>query len=151
MDNIRDLIKVNCAAKTEALLQQLNSKIRGWSNYYRHVVAKKTFGHVDDQVFRALMAWIDRRHPGKSAGWKHRRYFRSEGLRNWVFSTTIRDELGRITCLDLFRASSVAIVRHIKIQGDATPYDPAFKRYFALRKKFRRVSTLMWRGMVAAS
>lgn len=151
LGDIRDLIKVNCAAKTEALLQQLNSKIRGWSNYYRHVVAKKTFGHVDDQVFRALMAWIDRRHPGKSAEWKRRRYFRSEGLRHWVFFTMIRDGLGRITRLDLFRASSVAIVRHIKIQGDATPYDPAFKRYFALRKKFRRVSTLMWRGMVAAS
>jgi RNA-directed DNA polymerase len=151
LDNIRDLIKVNCAAKTEALLQQLNSKIRGWSNYYRHVVAKKAFGHVDHQVFRALMAWIDRRHPGKSAEWKRRRYFRSEGLRHWVFSTTTRDGLGRITCLDLFRASSVAIVRHIKIQGAATPYDPAFRRYFALREKFRRVSTLMWRGMVAAS
>jgi RNA-directed DNA polymerase len=151
LGDIRELIKANGAAKTEALIQQLNSKIRGWSNYYRHVVAKKTFGHVDDQVFRALMAWIDRRHPGKSAEWKRRRYFRSEGLRNWVFSTTIRDGMGRLTGLDLFRASSVEIVRHIKIQGDANPYDPAYRRYFALREKFRRVSTLMWRGMVAAA
>lgn len=151
LGDIRELIKANCAAKIEALIQQLNSKIRGWSNYYRHVVAKKTFGHVDDQVFWALMAWIDRRHPGKSAEWKRRRYFRSDGLRHWVFSTTIRDGLGQITCLDLFRASSVAVVRHIKIQGNATPYDPAFRRYFALRAKFRRVSTLRWRGMVAMS
>ena len=131
------------------MIRQLNRKIRGWANYYRHVVAKKTFSHVDNHVFRALMTWIDRRHPNKSAKWKRHRYFRSDGLRNWVFFTKIRDGLGQITCLDLFRASSVPIVRHIKIQGKATPYDPAFRTYFSLREQFRRVHPLMWRGMVA--
>src|SRR5438046_5665004 len=85
LDDIRGLIKANNAAKTEESIRQLNRKIRGWANYYRHVVAKKTFSHVDNHVFRALMTWIDRRHPNKSAGWKRRRYFRSDGLRNWVF------------------------------------------------------------------
>ena len=133
------------------MIRQLNSKLRGWANYYRHVVAKKTFNYVDNQVFRALMAWINRRHPNKSARWKRQRYFRSEGRRNWVFFATIRDALGKVTCLDLFQAASVPIVRHIKIQANATPYDPAFTDYFARRAQSRRVSRLRWRGMGASA
>jgi RNA-directed DNA polymerase len=151
LDRIREIIKANVATKTEDLIRQLNSKLRGWSNYFRHVVAKKTFSYVDDQVFRALIIWINRRHPNKSARWKRQRYFRSEGRRNWVFFASIRDASGKFTCLDLFQAASVPIVRHIKIQGQATPYDPAFTDYFARRAHSRRVSRLRWRGMVVSA
>lgn len=149
LDDIRGLIKANKAAKAEELTRQLNGKIGGWANYYRHVVAKKTFSYVDRCVFRALMTWINRRHPNKSALWKRQRYFRSEGRRNWVFFTKVRDGLGGTSCLDLFQASSIPITRHIKIQGKATPYDPAFKHYFTLRAQSRRVNRLTWRGMVS--
>lgn len=147
--DLRGLIKANRAIKTEELIQHLNRKIRGWANYYRHVVAKKIFSYVDRCVFRTLMTWIDRRHPNKSAYWKRQRYFRSEGRRNWIFFTKIRDELGGTTCLDLFQASSVPITRHIKIKAEANPYDPAFTDYFTLRAQSRRVNRLTWRGMVA--
>jgi RNA-directed DNA polymerase len=80
-------------------------------------VAKKTFTCVDTQVFRALINWIKRRHPNKSALWKRQRYFRSEGRRSWVFFASIRDASGKVTCLDLFQAASVPIVWHIKIQA----------------------------------
>jgi RNA-directed DNA polymerase len=151
LERIREIIKANVATKTEDLIRQLNSKLRGWSNYFRHVVAKKTFSYVDDQVFRALIAWINRRHPNKSARWKRQRYFRSEGRRNWVFFASIRDASGQVTCLDLFQAASVPIVRHIKIQAQATPYDPTFTDYFARRAQSRRVSRLRWRGMVVSA
>jgi len=149
LDDVRGMIKANPTAKTEELIRQLNRKIRGWANYYSHVVAKQTFAYVDHQVFQALITWINRRHPNKSACWKRKRYFRSAGGRQWVFSTKIRDGLGLITCLDLFKASSVPIIRHIKIQASATPYDPVYADYFARRLHFRRVSRLTWRGAVA--
>jgi RNA-directed DNA polymerase len=149
LDEIRGLIKANKAAKTEELIRQLNRKMRGWANYYRHVVAKKIFNYVDHCVIRALMTWINRRHPNKPAYWKRQRYFRSDGRRNWVFFTRVRDGLGQSTCLDLLCASSVPITRHIKIQAAATPYDPAFADYFTLRAQSRRVNRPPWRGMVA--
>ena len=151
LEGIRELIKASGATKTEDLIRQINTKLRGWANYFRHVVAKKTFVYVDHQVFLALISWINRRHPNKSARWKRQRYFRSEGRCNWVFFASVRDASGKVTCLDLFQAASVPIVRHIKIQADATPYNPTFTDYFARRAQSRRVSRLRWRGMGASA
>ena len=149
LGEIRRLIKSNRAAKTEQLVRQLNRKIRGWANYYRHVVAKKTFSHVDYQVFLALLTWVNRRHPNKSTQWKRKRYFRSQGGRQWVFFAPTHDTQGKVTHLDLFHAGCVAITRHVKIRADATPYDPAFRDYFQRRQRSRRVNPFMWGGAIA--
>jgi RNA-directed DNA polymerase len=151
LERVREIIRANVATKTEDLIRQLNTKLRGWANYFRHVVAKRTFNYVDHQVFLALITWINRRHPNKSVRWKRQRYFRSDGRRNWVFFASVRDASGKVTCLDLFQAKSVPIVRHIKIQAQATPYDPAFTDYFARRAQSRRVSGSRWRGMEASA
>ena len=142
-------IKSRTAAKTADLVRQLNSKIRGWANYHRHVVAKKTFACVDHQVSWALRGWIYRRHPNKSAQWKRKRYFRRCDGRNWVFFALTRDPQGESVPLELFQAARVPITRHVKIRADATPYDPAFTDYFAQRARSRRISPLTWDGMVA--
>jgi RNA-directed DNA polymerase len=146
---IRKVIKSNKAAKTENLIRQLNPKIRGWANYYHHVVAKRTFAYVDHQIFLALLPWINRRHPNKPAQWKRQRYFRNRAGRDWVFFALTHDRQGNPMWLDLFQAVSIPITRHIKIRADATPYDPAFTDYFVNRQRLRKISPLMWNGMVA--
>ncbi len=149
LTDIRGFIKSHTAAKTVDVVRQLNSKIRGWANYHRHVVAKKTFAYVDHQVFWALRRWINRRHPNKSAQWKRKRYFRRRDGRNWVFFASTRDPQGDSVPLDLFQAARIPITRHVKIRADATPYDPAFTDYFAQRARSRRISPFRWVGMVA--
>jgi RNA-directed DNA polymerase len=47
LERIREIMKANVATKTEDLIRQLNSKLMGCANYFRHVVAKKIFGYVD--------------------------------------------------------------------------------------------------------
>lgn len=134
--NIRETIKSNPTAKTENLIYQLNPKIRGWANYFRHSCAKKTFSYIDYQIYKALWRWVCRRHPGKSASWIKRKYFRSQGLRNWIFFTKPgTDSSNTSTHVDLFSASSVAIKRHVKIKAEATPYDPRFTEYFRKRER----------------
>ncbi len=52
----------------------------------------------------------------------------------------------------LLRASNTALKRHIKVQGDANPYDPAYETYFAqreeahMRESFRgtRILRFLW-------
>jgi RNA-directed DNA polymerase len=149
LDEIRGFIKANKAAKTINLIRQLNRKIRGWANYYRHVVAKRTFEYVDKQIFLTLTQWVRRRHPERSAAWRKQHYFRVNGLRQWVFFAKCRDAQGKATCVDLFDAASIPITRHIKIQAGATPYDPEYKDYFVRRAQTRRVNRKTWRGMGA--
>lgn len=137
LDDIRELLKSQMATKTEKLIQQLNTKLRGWANYYRHVVAKETFKYVDNVIFTTILQWINRRHPRKSNKWKAKKYFRSEGLRRWIFSTAVKDKEGNSTFLDLFKAYQIPIRRHVKIRAEATPYDPQFKEYFIQRERFK--------------
>jgi len=146
MADIREIIKSNPTAKTESLIRMLNPKIRGWANYFRHSSASKTFGLIDNSIYRAIRQWVHRRHPRKSSGWQTRKYFRRRGLNNWIFSAKINTGKDRGKYIDLFRASSVPIKRHIKIRAEAHPYDPLFNEYFKERWKLaresRRVSTI---------
>jgi RNA-directed DNA polymerase len=63
-------------------------------------------------------------------------------MRQWVFFDKIRDEFGKLTCLELFSAASLPIVRHVKVQAHATPYDPAFVDYFANRAHRRPIGSV---------
>ena len=54
LDGIREEIKRSVGTPTIGLIRQLNQKIRGWVNYYRHVVAKRAFRFVDYLIFWAV-------------------------------------------------------------------------------------------------
>ena len=136
---VRQVIKSNPTAKTVNLIQQLNPMIRGWANYHRHVVAKKTFNHVDRSIYLALWRWIKRRHPNKNARWRRQRYFRSQGDRHWIFSVKLQYADGSTGYLDLLQASSTAIRRHVKVKAEATPYDSEYTDYLERRKRSRPV------------
>lgn len=137
LNMIRKTIKTSQSIKTEELIGWLNTRIIGWANYYRHVVAKKTFGYVDHKIFWALWRWIKRRHSEKNTSWRIKKYFRSNKLRNWIFFAKFMDIKGNKQILELAQAAYIKIERHIKIKADATPYDPKFKEYFANRSNYR--------------
>ncbi len=135
LTEIRKFIKSNATVGTESLISQLNPKIRGWANYFCHVVAKRIFSYVDASILQAILRWVKRRHPKKSAKWTRKKYFRSQGLRNWIFSTTVVNEKGEHNFLDLLSMVHTPIRRHVKIRAEATPYDPQFAEYFLKRNK----------------
>jgi RNA-directed DNA polymerase len=96
-------------------------------------VAKQTFQYVDMRIFRMLWRWAKRRHPNKNAYWVKKKYFRTQGTRNWVFSARSRDREGDPVWVTLFYAAQMPIRRHVKIRAKATPYDPAYRAYFERR------------------
>lgn len=132
---VRRTIKRNATAKMEDLINQLNSKITGFSNYYRHVCAKTTFQYVDHNIFKAIWGWAVRRHqnPRKGKQWVKLKYFRADKHRNWIFSVSIKNQNQETTYVDLKEASKTIIKRHVKIRADATPYDSNYHDYFDKR------------------
>jgi RNA-directed DNA polymerase len=80
-----------------------------------------------------LWQWAKRRHPRRPRRWIKEKYFKIVKNRNWIFSGETTD--GRE--FQLLQASDVAIKRHIKIRGDANPYDPEDERYFDQRLKLK--------------
>jgi len=117
-------------ANAEAVLQQLNPIIRGWSAYYRIVVSSKTFDALDDHMWKLTYKWAKFRHPHKPKRWVVRRYFgRFNTTRNdrWVFGD-------RDTGAYLLKFSWTKIVRHTMVKGWASPDNPALADYWDWRR-----------------
>jgi RNA-directed DNA polymerase len=137
LEKVRDIVKANKPLPAGKLIAKLNPIIRGWVNYHRHVVSKKTFSTVDEAIYHTLKRWINRRHPRKSDAWKAKKYFKTCGGDNWVFFGTDGEQTWHLT-----RADSAPTARHVKIQGEANPYDPTWESYFEKRLDVRMEATL---------
>ena len=116
--------------------------------YHRHACSKRTFNYVDYRIFRMLWRWCRRCHPGKSCRWIKEKYFKRFGNRDWVFTGSLRDSKGKLHPICLMEAARVAIVRHVKIRGDANPHDPEWEGYFEERLFRKMQSTLAGRGRI---
>lgn len=127
---IRDIIKSNKQAVTGNLIGQLNPIIRGWANYHCHVVSKGTYGKLDNAIWKSLYTWVRRRHPNKSWSWVAASYFKTAGTARWIFAGTT----SKGKKMELFKASRTEIRRHVKVSGEANPYDPEWAPYFQIRK-----------------
>jgi len=136
LKKVREIIKGSKAIKQINLIRQLNPVLRGWANYHSHMVAKKTFGYVDAQVWSMLWRWSTRRHPNKGARWVKCKYFKTRGSRNWLFAA--EDEKQGRKEIRLLSESDTPIRRHIKIKAEANPYDQKWEKYFDARRVNKR-------------
>jgi len=112
-EKVSKIIHKAAAWTQENLIKALNPVITGWANYHRNVVAKETFHRLDSIIWGMLWRWAKRRHPKKGRKWIVRRYWHSEGARNWVF----KDEASKLV---LF--SDTKIRRHGMVKLDKNPY-----------------------------
>ena len=133
LDEVRGIIRALRTAKQEDVIRILNPKIRGWANYHRHIVSSETFNNIDTAIWRALWYWARRRHPMKPKKWLKNRYWHRIEGRDWTFCGTEVDKQGINRLLVLRRMSHVAIERHDKVKGAATPFDPVYEEYFEKR------------------
>jgi RNA-directed DNA polymerase len=133
LEKVRGVIKENRTAQQVNLIRQLNPILRGWVNYHRHVVAKETFARNDKRIWSMLWQWALRRHPNKGARWIKDKYFKTYGIRNWVFSTVDKRKDGAPREYTLLEQSDTPIKRHIKIKALANPHDPDWQPYFESR------------------
>ncbi|WP_324631684.1 group II intron maturase-specific domain-containing protein, partial [Phormidium sp. CCY1219] len=119
---LKEIVDSHSAAPQEGLIRHLNPVIRGWSNYYSTVVSKEVFYQMDSSLYWKLTRWGYRRHSNKSKEWVAKKYWQTIGNRQWTFAT--RAESNPIK---LRYHSETPIVRHVKVKGEASPYDGNLK------------------------
>jgi RNA-directed DNA polymerase len=112
---IGDTIDKHKASPQIALIKELNPIIRGWANYYATTVSKDVYSYCDHIMYQQLKRWARRRHPNKNKTWIGKKYWHSEGNRNWIFSTHDGKKLKL--------HSETPIVRHVKVKGNRSIYD----------------------------
>jgi RNA-directed DNA polymerase len=118
---ISDTIKAYKNVAQIGLIHKLNPIIRGWSNYYSPVVSKEIFTKLEHLTVQRLITWGRSRHPNKGIHWVVRKYFKYKGKNPWSFAA---NEKGlRKGIVHLASHKETPIVRHIKVQGDKSPYD----------------------------
>jgi RNA-directed DNA polymerase len=142
-EKITEVIRHHKAAPQSALIRHLNPIIRGWSNYYSTVISKDTYTELDNLTYQKLLAWAKHRHSRKSKKNVLKRYWHNIGDNNWVFATKGKNPL------QLLDHADTPIVRHVKVKGDASPYD-ANLVYWSTRmgdnpEMPKRVTTLLKR------
>lgn len=129
LSNIRDIFGKSKATRQEELIETLNPRIRGWANFHKHIVAKRTFTWIDHRIWQMSWNWARRRHPNKGESWVKRKYFPKVGSRKWTFAS----QNGKGPTL--VKASDTPIVRHVKIRSQAHPFNPEWTSY--LKKRAR--------------
>jgi RNA-directed DNA polymerase len=113
---LRQIIARHKHAEQRTLIDALNPRIRGWSNYYRHVASAQIFRTLDNVLYLQLRGWALHRHPNKAKHWIMGKYWRVDDGKGWLFQPPMG---GRA----LTRHAYTPIRRHVKVQGTRSPYD----------------------------
>ena len=130
----RECIKGCLGQTAETLIRKLNPILRGWANYHRYVCSAKIFWTVGRIIQHQLLRWARRTHPNKSYGWLKQKYFAIGG--EFGFAVRIRASTGESKVLRLYRIARTVLERHIKVRGEANPYDREHTEYFERRRCF---------------
>ena len=104
------VISTNKTAKQVSLINLLNPKLRGWAMYYRFVVSKDTFSHIDHHLWWKLYRWSKRRHPNKTKSWIITRYFHKIKNLSGQFLDKEKD-------VKLFRLKEIPVTRFTKVKN----------------------------------
>jgi RNA-directed DNA polymerase len=118
-------------ANVAMVLQRLVPIVRGWSAYYRTVVAAEVFSALDRYLWRLTYKWAKHSHPKKSKHWIVNRYFgrfNKSRRDRWVFGD-------RHSGAYLVKFAWTKIVRHQMVRKGASPDDPTLAEYWAARHR----------------
>ena len=98
---VRALTRRTSQQPLGATLERINEILRGWTNYFRHAVAKRTFAQLHHFVWWRIVRWQCTRHRWR---WKD--------VRRWLTTVTGRWRPIGADGITLFDASAVAVRRY---------------------------------------
>jgi RNA-directed DNA polymerase len=106
INKVRTLTSGSMNLSLPDLLRRVNSVLRGWANYFKHGVSKRTFSYLDSYAWRRVVGWLRRKHHRRNWKWLRRRH-----LPGW------RPTEGTVT---LFNPAAVTVSRY-RYRGEHIP------------------------------
>jgi RNA-directed DNA polymerase len=91
------------------VLGRLNLLTRGWGNYFKHAVAKRTFAHLHQFTWWRIIRMMRARHRWR---WKD--------VRRWLTDHTGRRKPITADGIELFNPASIPIIRY-RYRGNTIP------------------------------
>ena len=122
---IKKIFKRYRASNVSVLIEKLNPVIRGWGNYYRFANSKNTYSSLDKYIWYKSLQWVKRVHHRRQTIKYYHKYFKPFFKYK---QETLND--GKTS---VFALSSIAILRYVKIQSEANPFDKQYDLYFLKR------------------
>ncbi len=140
IESIKDKAKTICKSSgqlTQAeMIWRLNPVLRGWANYHRHIICGATYSKINSYMCFRLMRWAKNRHPRKTGVWITKCYFGNAKGSKWAFKD-------KTTGKALIRLNNdIHTFRHIKILGEANPFDAEWDGYFQNREKLIKMKSV---------
>lgn len=131
---LHETIFSNKMESQHKLIELLNPILRGWGNYYRHVVSKKVFSRMDYVLFMQLKRWCYRRHNSRKTRKQIlKKYFHTDAEgKSWTFCHKSKEKAQPYEHV-LKRLTDIPIRRYIVLREDANPFDTEWDEYFARR------------------
>ncbi|NEO92896.1 MAG: hypothetical protein F6K56_22755 [Moorea sp. SIO3G5] len=115
----------------DKVIAKLNSKIRGWINYYRFLCSKSTFNKIRKEVLDAIYRYLRRKHPNKPWKWIKRKYYKViDKDRHNPYSASDGRKKEEVL---INAAKDAPIIRYEKVKGSNSPFDPTLKDYWNKR------------------
>ncbi|MCM3655517.1 group II intron reverse transcriptase/maturase [Metabacillus litoralis] len=130
-EKIRDTFRIMRGQPVRELIKVLNPIIRGYGQYWKHVVSKKIFDKIANYVFHKTRKYLRQLHPKKPWKWIKKRYFRKPhhgGDNSWILTCPI-------TNIQLLHMTWIKIKRHVMVLYKNSPDDPALKEYWEKRDR----------------
>lgn len=116
---LKDIVNKYKSAPQGKLIKELNSVVRGWTNYYGTQVSSEVFSKLKNQLYHLLWSWAKFTCPGTGKKKLRNRYWHKVERDNWRFA---EKKKGKIRAR-LFQHTDARIVRHSPIKTTKSPFD----------------------------
>lgn len=134
--NCKEVIDQCKASSQDVLIKRLNSKLRGWCNFYKFVNSTLTFDKINYAMWHKVRRWSKRRHSGKSEKWIFKNLFKVRG-KSLYFATDN---------LSLIQPVEIKMENHPKVAKGKRVYCKEHTDYWEKREKRLMYNKLFYRN-----
>ena len=127
---IADTLRMMRSQPIGEVIRVLNPIIRGYGQYWKHVVSKKIFGAMDNYIYWKIRKHFRQLHPKKSWKWIQARYYKHPHHGGNAWTPTCPK-----TNIQLLHMSWIKIERHNMVKFKNSPDDPSLKEYWEKRDR----------------